>query len=85
MDDSVSRFWDKYIEKSKTYHIKNTSVRWYVMRIEEYIEANKGVRLTRHNADDISHYLQEIGRKGYLKDWQYRQVVLALKILFVAT
>ena len=58
MDDSIARFWDKYIDITKTYHIKSASARWYVMRVEEYIEANKGVRLTRHNADDISHYLQ---------------------------
>ncbi len=83
MDDSIARFWDKYIEITKTYHIKSSAARWYVMRVEAYIEANKGVRLTHHNADDINHYLHEIGRKGYLKDWQYRQVALALKMLFV--
>ncbi len=63
MDDSITRFRDKYIEITKTYHIKNSAARGYVM----CVEANKGLQLTRHNADDINHYLHEIGRKGYLQ------------------
>jgi len=30
----------------------------------------------------VSGYLEEIGRKGSLKDWQLRQVVDALEALF---
>ncbi len=83
MDDSVSRFWDVYIEKSNTYKVKEVVVRWYVVRVENYIAAHKGLRLRRHSAAEVRAYLEDIGRSESLKDWQYMQVVLALKILFV--
>ena len=67
MDDSIARFWDKYIEKTKVYGVKDASVKWYVKYAEDYINANKHLRLARHGPDDVRHYLDEIGRKGYLK------------------
>ena len=82
MDDSISRFWDKYIVKTKTYKVKDESVRWYVLRAEHYIAAHKGLRLVRHTADDVKAFLSAIPGKENLLDWQYRQVVHALKILF---
>ena len=83
MDDSVARFWDKCIERSKAYQVKESVVRWYVIRVEEYIDSNKSLRLNRHSASEVSAYLEDIGRKNGLKDWQYTQVVMALRILFV--
>ena len=63
---------------TKSYRIKDTSARWYVMRVEEYIDSNKSLRLNRHSASEVSAYLEDIGRKNGLKDWQYTQVVMAL-------
>jgi hypothetical protein len=83
MDDSIARFWDKYIEKTKAYGVKNASLKWYVKYVEEYINANKHLRLARHRPDDVQHYLTVIGGKGYLKDWQFKQLVYALRILFI--
>ncbi len=82
MDESVFRFWDKYIEKTMLYGAKDAAVKWYVKYAEDYINANKHLRLSRHSADDVGYYLSEIGGKGYLKDWQFRQLVYALRILF---
>lgn len=78
MDDSVARFWDKYIERSMAYQVKESVVRWYVIRVEESIDSNKSLRLNRHSASEVSAYLEDIGRKNGLKDWQYTQVVMAL-------
>ncbi len=83
MDDSVSRFWDKYIEKTDSYHLDEVVVRWYVVRVEEYIAAHRSLRLGLHTSDDLCAYLNVIGSKGGLKGWQFRQVVWALRILFV--
>lgn len=79
MDDSISRFWDKYIVKTKTYKVKDESVRWYVLRAEHYIAAHNGLRLVRYTADDVKAYLSAIPGKENLKDWQYWQVVHALR------
>ena len=83
MDDSISRFWDKYIDISKSYGVKESSLRWYVKRVEEYIHAHKSVRLVLHTPDTISAYLNTKGRTTRLTDWQFDQIVDALKILFV--
>jgi len=78
----VSRFWEKYIEKSKNYNIKQSAVRWYVKHVEQYISAHQA-RLVTHSAADVDAYLQAKGRNTRLKDWQFCQIVDALRILFV--
>jgi integron integrase len=83
MEDSIARFWDKYIEKTMLYGVDEVYVKWYVKCVEEYINANRHIRLVRHSPDDLRHYLADIGGKGYLKDWGYKQHVHALRILFV--
>jgi integron integrase len=84
MDDSrVSRFWDHYIEKAKAYRLKPTTVRWHVLHAEAYIKSHAGRRLAMHTADDVDAYLNAKGRNSRLQDWQFGQVVQALRILFV--
>ena len=83
MDDSVARFWDKYIEKTKAYSLKDSVARWYVVRVEDYIKAHPEQRLRSHSAATLKAYLKVIGGKEKLQAWQYKQVVDALKILFV--
>jgi integron integrase len=81
--DSIERFWDNYINKTKTYKVPDKSIRWYVRRAEEYIKANSSLRLAQHSATDVEKYLQNLGRNGRVSDWQFRQAVEALRILFV--
>jgi integron integrase len=78
---SESRFWDKYIYKTTSYNIKPDVARWYVRHAEIYIRS-KNKRLVKHSAEDVINYLTEKGRNSRLKDWQFRQVVDALRILF---
>ena len=81
-DAQISRFWEKYIEKSIGYNISQKSVRWYVKHAEQYINAHDSP-LRTHTALDIDNYLQNKGRNSRLKDWQFCQIVDALRILFV--
>ena len=83
MDQSVSRFWDNYIYKTKAYGIKADAARWHVKHAESYIKANANKRLAKHDAHDVEHFLQVKGGQSRLQDWQYKQVVIAIKILFV--
>ncbi len=80
---SVSRFWDNYIYKTKIYNINPKVARWYVRHAEEYIKAHPNRRLDQHTPQEIEAYLREKGRNPSLDDWQFRQIVDALKILFV--
>lgn len=80
-DQSVSRFWEKFIRKTKSYAIKSEVARWYVRHAEAYIKAHDK-KLALHTAQDIEKYLNAKGRNPRLEDWQYKQIVISLKILF---
>lgn len=81
--ESVTRFWDNFISKTKSYGVKPTAVRWYVRHAEEYIKTHPEHRLSDHTGREIEQYLRNKGRKPHLQDWQYRQLVQSLKILFM--
>ena len=74
MDESVARFWDNYIEKTKAYLRNPANARWYVKHIENYIKSNEGLRLRDHTGQEITNYLNTAIQKQRLKDWQYRQL-----------
>ena len=81
-DAQISRFWDKYVEKSKRYGIKHDFIRWHVRHVELYIKSHN-TPLKSHTSLDVEQYLQAKGRSANLKDWQYRQIIDSLRILFV--
>lgn len=83
-DQAVTRFWDNYIEQLKRYGIAPKLLRWHVRHAEQYIQAHPRHRLAAHSAVDVERFLQEKGRNVQLKDWQFRQIVKALQVLFVA-
>lgn len=82
-DHSQSRFWDDYLRKTNTYRVKPRAARWYVHHVETYIKAHPDLRLRQHTARHVETFLEEKGRNTRLKDWQFRQIVDALRILFV--
>ncbi len=82
MNDSTSRFWDKYISKTISYKVSKGAQRWYVIHVEDFIKTHQNVRLAAVSAADVKTYLEVIGRKRYMVDWKFRQVVDALRILF---
>ena len=79
----VSRFWDKYMKKTRRYKIRPEVAQWYVRRAEQYIKSHAGSRLSDHEAHHIEKYLDVKGRNPHLEDWQFEQLVMALKILFI--
>ena len=82
MNQSVSRFWENYINISKSYGVKSSVLNWYVRHAEEYIKANNTIRLSAHSPALLEEYLRSKGRNKHLKDWQYKQIIDALRILF---
>jgi integron integrase len=80
---SISRFWERFIEKSKAYGIKPSAMCWYVKHAEAYIQAHPGRRLALHGIEDLTAYLEGKSRNSRLSDWQFGQVVRSLQILFV--
>ena len=79
---SVERFWDRYINTLAKQRITEKSRRWYVKRVEQYIQCFPDERLHSHTQQHVSRFFTQIGREGKLSDWQFRQAVDAIRILF---
>ena len=82
MEDSVSRFWDKYIAKTVDNNVPEGARRWYVRHIEIFIKYRDGKKLSVTSKHDVEIYIERIGRKKNITSWQFQQVVDALRILF---
>ena len=78
MDDSISRFWDKYIDKTNAYDVPVLARRWYVRHVELFIKAFPGSRLAAISVADLTGYLEGLGRKLDCHDWAFRRVADAL-------
>ena len=81
--DTIEEFWNKYIKTTQLHKVPPKSQRWYVKRVEDYLKANPSVRLSQHSSSTLEKYLENLGRNIRLTDWQFKQAVDALKILFV--
>jgi hypothetical protein len=68
--DSVSRFWDKYINKTVSYGVPERARRYYVRHVEMFIKANSNTRLSAMTERDITQYFEMIGRKRDIVGWQ---------------
>jgi len=83
MDAEKERlFWRRFHQKTIAYHVPPVARPWYRRHAERYISAHSGLRLASHTSEMLSTYLDDLGRQGELRDWQFRQSVEALKILF---
>ena len=78
----ISRFWDKYIEKTRRYNIRPDLARWYVIHTERYIKSHTN-KLSTHTPQTIDDYLLAAGRDTRIEHWQFCQLVDALRILFL--
>ena len=81
-DHSIAHFWDKFIEKTKGYGVSDKAIRWHVKHAERYVGVHSDIRLSNHTAEHIDRYLTEKGRSNLISDWQFKQLVISLKILF---
>ena len=80
--EAASRFWDNYINLLVEQKVKVKVRRWYVKRVEQYIRHYPDERLRIHTAQHVVDFFTEMGREGKLSDWQFRQSVDAIRILF---
>ena len=76
-------FWDRYVAHIRAKGVPSTAVRWYVIRAKHYLQAFLQKRLADHTPQDVTTYLEKLGRIGSIADWQYRQTVDALQHVFV--
>jgi len=76
-----SRFWERFLDRARKNGVKDSALRWHVLRAEQYLKAFPDKRLAEHSAEDVTDYSEEAGRKGGIADWQFEQVVDAIQTL----
>ena len=81
---AVQRFWHNYLSILEKSSVPKRVRPYYRKAVEGYISANPGRRLATHTAADVERYLAAKGRLPYLQEWQFRQIVDALRLLFCA-
>ena len=80
--DRTGAFWSRYRRALAAQGLRGKEADWCIKRAESFIKSAKGLRLKEHTAEDLRAYLCRQAVDGRLKDWQYDQVVDALRILF---
>ena len=70
--DVNDAFWNHYVARIQALGIKPTVARWYVIRAKHYIRTVSQQRLADHTPQDVINYLEKLGRRGNMADWQYR-------------
>jgi len=50
-------------------------MKWYVFRVEQYINQNIDNRLVQHTKKDMEAYFQKISRDHALLPWQFYQLI----------
>ena len=71
LDKVSAQFWSEFLKAIHDQGVKAPYDRWYVRRAEQYIEAYPGQSLDQHRGENVQSYLEDIGRKQTLADWQY--------------
>ncbi len=84
-DPSVcpSPIWDRFVKVLANQGVKQHQLRWYAYRVEQYLQANGGRSVARHDAAVLNRYLSVLGGKKGLTEWQYRQAVEALRLFWL--
>ena len=47
-----SRFWDRFVILARRHGVPERTLRWYVLRLEQYIHTHSGQPLRRHGPDE---------------------------------
>lgn len=80
---SVDRFWDRFIDRAQNNGVKQPALRWHVHHAEAYLKAFPDKRLARHSLQDVTGYLEQLGRLDRIADWQFVQIVDAVENLLI--
>jgi len=75
--------WDRFLTILSKKFKTSARVRWTVIRAENYLRADRERPFCARDATHVSAYLAGVAERGKVSDWQFRQIIEALEILFV--
>ncbi len=83
MTEKERRFWDRYASRVSARGYSGKYAEWMVRRAEGFVRGLGDRRLREVDAVYLDGYLDELGRNPKISDWQMRQAICALEVLFV--
>ncbi|NNJ71252.1 MAG: hypothetical protein HKP10_08215 [Kiritimatiellales bacterium] len=83
MSEKEKAFWCKYAERLNKYGVAGKNAEWHIRRARQFVYGLEGLKLNDVDSAYLDSYLDVIGRKPDFEVWQLRQVVYALRILFL--
>jgi len=81
--EKIRSFWHRHTEMISDSGVKPPFDTWMVRRAEHYIVAQPDRRLADQTPAEVDAYLAELACNPALEDWQFRQAVDAIRMLFV--
>ena len=80
--DPVARFFDNYLICLDKASVPEKQRRWYVRRIEAFIKAHSGRKIKSLSSQEVSAYLEMLGRENRLLWLAQAQCIDAIRILY---
>jgi site-specific recombinase XerD len=81
--EQIARFWSEYRKAlNADGRLESRHSDWYVKRAQQFVERTRHVRLRSQTAEDLIAYLVQVAARWNLQEWQYIQIVDALRVLF---
>ncbi len=80
-EERARRFWQQYAQAARDAGVREVSVPYYVRHAEWFLHQDSS-SLRERGAAEMETYLEALGRKPEVADWQAVQVVHALQILY---
>ena len=81
-DPRIEHFWAQYADTLKLFRIPERTLPWYRMYIQIFIDEHPDTRLKEHAVETVETWLGKLGRSPHINEWQFRQKVDALRLLF---
>lgn len=81
-DAKIDQFWQRYSSICRKFRVPDKSLPWYRRHVQAFIDRYPNTRLQAQSVENLQVWFEELGRNAELTDWQYRQKVDALRLLF---
>ncbi len=81
-DPRIEQFWSRYLEVLRLFRVPKKALPWYRKHVQGFIDDHPGIRLQQQTPGDLQLWLEKLGRNPLIGEWQFRQKVDALRLLF---
>lgn len=70
---------DEFVARLQGLGVKQAAVRWYVVRLQGYLNGIAKENIGDHTRIDVDAYLEKILAISTMEDWQYLQIIDAIQ------